>query len=213
MIHATNLRFVITGGPGAGKTTLLETLEKRGYSYVPESARAIIKERLAQGLSPRPSPDRFGRDILDRDIARYRSTSLTEQPVFFDRGVVDALYVLDRHKALSTEEITRHVTLFPYNQTVFFLPPWEEIYCTDAERDQTFSESIEVFEGLKVLYRRCGYCVMEVPRLSAELRAAFILDVVQRAGSDAARHAAHDRQHDAGDIARTHGGGEEDVGG
>jgi predicted ATPase len=38
---------VLTGGPGAGKTTLLEELGAMGYAIVPESARAIIAERLA----------------------------------------------------------------------------------------------------------------------------------------------------------------------
>jgi predicted ATPase len=39
-----NLRFIITGGPGAGKTTTLEALAERGYYYVPEVARAIIRQ-------------------------------------------------------------------------------------------------------------------------------------------------------------------------
>jgi predicted ATPase len=45
---------IVTGGPGAGKTTLLAELAARGYATVEESARAIIRERLARGASRRP---------------------------------------------------------------------------------------------------------------------------------------------------------------
>ena len=41
----TNLRFVVTGGSGAGKTAVLDALAVRGFRYVPDSARAIIKQR------------------------------------------------------------------------------------------------------------------------------------------------------------------------
>src|SRR5262249_19690760 len=100
----TNLRFVITGGPGAGKTTILHALAERGYRCAPESARAIIRERLASGLPPRPPLAQFGHEILHRDIARYRETQATDHPVFFDRGVVDALGILEEQQALSLGE-------------------------------------------------------------------------------------------------------------
>src|SRR5215510_7365808 len=96
-----NLRFVITGGPGAGKTTILHALAERGYRYAAESARAIIRERLASGLRSRPPLAQFGNEILRRDIARYRETRVTDHPVFFDRGIVDALFMLDQQQAIS----------------------------------------------------------------------------------------------------------------
>ncbi len=48
--------YVITGGPGGGKTCLLESLASMGYNYIHDTARQIIKERLAKGLTPRPDP-------------------------------------------------------------------------------------------------------------------------------------------------------------
>jgi predicted ATPase len=87
----TNLRFVITGGPGVGKTSTLEALAVRGFLYVPESARAIIKKRKESGLSPRPALARFGAEMLKADIAQYRSTTIQNEPVFFDRGMGDTL--------------------------------------------------------------------------------------------------------------------------
>src|SRR5262250_1916092 len=100
----TNLRFVITGGPGAGKTTILIALAERGYRYAAESARAIIRARLAHGLSPRPPLAQFGHEILQRDITCYRETRVTDHPVFFDRGIVDALGILDQQQAIAPGE-------------------------------------------------------------------------------------------------------------
>jgi predicted ATPase len=66
-------RIIITGGPGAGKTTLLGELARMGYRTVPESARAIIAERIAKGQTPRPEPLAFAQEILRRDTHNLRS--------------------------------------------------------------------------------------------------------------------------------------------
>src|SRR5262245_62054584 len=177
----TSLRFVVTGGPGAGKTTILNALAERGYVYAAESARAIIRERLASGLSPRPPLEQFGNAILDKDIARYRETRVTDHPVFFDRGIVDALYVLDQQHSISQRKAAEYVRSFPYNKVVLLMPPWEEIYRTDSERDQTFSESVRVCEGLKKWYARWDYETIEVPRTPIVQRVNFVLQTVEHA--------------------------------
>lgn len=89
LMRSPNLRFVITGGPGAGKTTVLRALAEHGYPHAAESARGIIRERLASGLPPRPPLARFGIEILRRDIAYYRETRITDHPVFFDRSIIN----------------------------------------------------------------------------------------------------------------------------
>ena len=118
-----NWRFVVTGGPGAGKSTLLDALAERGYGIAPEAARRLIKKRLAAGLPPRPDPVTFARAILDSDMEHYRAAADDDGITFFDRGVLDALYMLDLESALSRDEIARLVQAFPYNGTVFLLPP------------------------------------------------------------------------------------------
>lgn len=173
-----NRRFVVTGGPGGGKTTILSALAERGYSCVPESARKIIKERLAARLSPRPDLVSFSQEILSSDIEKYQDVTTCDHAMFFDRGVLDALYMLDAENALARDEIANYVQKFPYNSVVFLLPPWKEIYDTDSERDQTFEESIEVFEGMKRWYSQWGYKTLEVPRGNINERVSFILQSI-----------------------------------
>jgi predicted ATPase len=174
-----NLRFVITGGPGAGKTTTLEALAVRGFLCIPESARAIIKKRKAFGLSPRPSPDQFGAAMLQEDMARYRGTPVQHDPVFFDRGVCDALAFLYLHRAISLTEVEAQIKEFRYNAVVFLMPSWPDIYREDAERDQSFTEAVAVCEHLRQWYTHWHYDVVEVPRGSVEERADFILQTLQ----------------------------------
>ena len=177
-----NRRFVVTGGPGGGKSTLLDALAERGYRIAPEAARRLIKERLAAGLSPRPDPVTFARAILNSDMQQYRAATAHDGITFFDRGVLDALYMLDLESALSRDETARLVQAFLYNDTVFLLPPWEAIYAMDSERDQTFEESVAVFEGMKRWYARWGYQTVEVPRAGVAARASFILEAIGHPG-------------------------------
>lgn len=175
-----NRRFVFTGGPGGGKTTILGALAEREYLVFAESARRIIKERLAKGLEPRPDPILFARKILQADIENYRQTTSYEKAVFFDRGVLDALYMLDAEGALKNDEIGGYVRQFPYNPIVFLLPPWEDVYSKDSERDQSFDESVQVFEGMRSWYSKWGYETIEVPRDSLTNRQSFILNRINK---------------------------------
>lgn len=176
-----NRAFVITGGPGGGKTTLLDALAQQGFRVAPEAARRIIRTRLAQVLPPRPEPAAFAREILSSDMEQYRAAQAHDGVSFFDRGVPDALYMLDQACAITREEVAALVRRFPYNNTVFLLPPWEDIYGTDAERDQSFEEAVEVFQGMSRWYRQWGYRTVEVPRVSVANRIAFIQKII---GSD-----------------------------
>jgi predicted ATPase len=176
-----NGRFVLTGGPGAGKTTTMEALATRGFHSVPDSARAIIRQRKEAGLSPRPSLVQFGREILRRDIAQYRTTTVAERPVFFDRGVGDAVALLFLQGALTAAEAKGYLTEFRYNALVFVFPPWPDIYHTDAERDQSFAHAVAVDEEVRTWYTQWHYTIVEVPRRSVDERADFILRTIQEA--------------------------------
>ena len=65
-----------------------------------------------------------------------------------------------------------------YNNKVFIAPPWEGIYRNDAERDQSFEQSIEVYQRLEDWYREHDYNIVALPKDTIENRVGFILDQV-----------------------------------
>ena len=171
-------RVVITGGPGAGKTTLLAELAAMGYPTVAESARAMIAERLASGASPRPDWATFAGEILRRDIQKYLEHAHASTWVFFDRGVVEALAMTQEVTPLPARELEAMLAEYEFHRSVFVLPPWESIYTTDAERDQSFAEAVAVHARIVEWYTACGYSLREVPRLPAPERARHVLRVL-----------------------------------
>lgn len=134
-------RIIVTGAPGTGTTTLLLALQARGYPIVGDSARAIIQDRVARGLSPRPDADEFVEETLRRDIESFERHAATAGFVFFDRGVLDALCSLDRRAPMSERELSAWLSKDRYCSKAFLLPPWKAIYVNDAERDHPFEHA------------------------------------------------------------------------
>jgi predicted ATPase len=166
---------VLTGGPGAGKTTLLAELARRGFATAPESARAVIAERRAQGLPPRPAPLEFAQEILRRDALAYAAHAATSGWVFFDRCAIEAVGMLHEAAALSPQALAERLAPCRFWPTVFVLPPWKAIYTRDAERDHSFEHAVVVHERIVAWYGQCGHAVHEVPRLPVAQRTDHVL--------------------------------------
>ena len=175
-------RVVISGGPGAGKTTLLAEIARQGFSVVAESAREVIAERVASGLSPRPEAEAFAREILRRDIAKYKQSEFRSETVFFDRSAIEALGMVHALTPMSETNLFEQLDALRFFKTVFVLPPWRAIYCTDSERDHSFAHAERVHAEVLGWYRRCGYEVDEVPCVSVEARAQHVLRHLAAAG-------------------------------
>ena len=171
-------RIVITGAPGAGKTTLLLALQARGYTIVGDTARTIIQDRQRRGLSPRPDPYVFAQEVLRIDIENFVHHAESQRPIFFERGVLDAVCGLDRVTPLSQSELSVWLSNYRYFSKVFVLPPWKAIYVNDSERDHTFEHAESVNRMTQEWYGRCGYQVIEAPMVSVDERCTFVLGVL-----------------------------------
>lgn len=168
-------RVIFSGAPGAGKSTLLRALAARGYHVVEESARAIIRDRVGRGLSPRPAPRQFAADVMRRDIKNYHKELANPDWVFFDRAIPDGMCMLNRIAPLGRRKVEAIAKRFAYHRQVFMFPPWAAIYCNDTERDQTFSDATQVFTMLSAWYRKCGYAVVNMPLEKVDDRCDFVL--------------------------------------
>ncbi len=170
--------YVITGGPGSGKTALLEVLRLRGYRCSVEAGRGIIVDQVSIDGPALPwrDPQLFAELMLSWELRSYQLMKQDEGPAFFDRGVPDVVGYLRLMNIPVPEHMRRASAKFRYNRTVFIAPPWREIFRQDRERKQDFEEAVRTYEALSATYAGLGYELVEIPRLSPEERALFVLD-------------------------------------
>jgi predicted ATPase len=168
--------FILTGAFGSGKSTLLEHLQLRGIRGIGEPARPILAEqRSIQGNGlPEKDPRLFVELMLSRMLDAYRQSDTSLEPTLFDRGIPDIL----GYAALLGFDLPHcenAVHLYRYNAKVFMAPAWEEIYRTDDERTLPFRLAREFGNDLRAIYKRLGYSMIELPCVSVEERADFVL--------------------------------------
>ncbi len=180
LVQSNDRLFVITGGPGVGKTAILCELERRGFPCVPEAARQIIQEQVRTGGDAVPWLDakRYASLMLKRSVEDYLKHSTAKRTTFFDRGILDT-FTHARVSGFSLSEAAYiEAQKYHYNRLVLMTPPWREIYETDAERKQTFEESLVVYRVNAEIYREYGYDIVEIPCAPVQERVDFILDAI-----------------------------------
>ncbi|MBC9798396.1 AAA family ATPase [Sinomicrobium weinanense] len=172
--------YVMTGGPGVGKTTTLLALQKHGYDHVPEVARQVIREQMAQDGDALPwkNTEKYRDLMLSRSVDSYLSAleKQAEKPLFFDRGIPDTLAYSYLEDIPVSDELKEGLQDYRYRSEVFIFPPWEEIYKTDGERKQDFEEAVRTYEVMAEAYTRQGYELLVVPKTDVEERVKFILN-------------------------------------
>ncbi len=170
--------YILTGGPGVGKTTLINELSDRNYKCVPEVARQIIQEELvdAGDALPWANVKAYSRKMLECSILDYAKNNEVSENLFFDRGIPDTLGFEILMKFSYNKFLEEICMKMRYNRRIFLLPPWREIYENDNERKQNFEEALRTHDAMKVVYDKLGYQIVEVPLMSVDKRADFILD-------------------------------------
>lgn len=172
--------YILSGAMGGGKSTILVKLKASNRCCVPEPARAILAEQRqinAPGV-PEQNAELFCMLMLSRAIHNYHDNLTREGIVVFDRGIPDMI-AYARLFGLDESPYRNAAQTFRYNPTIMYLPAWEEIYTTDAERKMSFAQASTFGEAVRDVYEKLGYRILEVPRCSLEERVQFIADRMQ----------------------------------
>jgi predicted ATPase len=168
---------VIIGGPSSGKTTLIEALKVKGHCCYPEISREVIKEAQEQGIEQLflEKPLLFSELLLEGRKKQFVSAqNETAAIVFLDRGIPDVLaymhYIGDAYPSFFDQACKDH----KYN-AIFVLPPWKDIYISDAERYENYEQAQLIHTHLMETYQKYGYSIIEVPKDTVEKRVDFIV--------------------------------------
>lgn len=169
-------RILITGCSGGGKSTLLAALSAAGHATVPEPGRRIVVEELAGDGAALPwvNAGAFARKALA--LARADLQGAKGDPVFFDRGLIDAAVALQHMEGIRLEVSLGGPS--PYADPVFLAPPWPELYATDPERQHGLDEALAEYDRLARALPALGHRVVTLPRLPVADRVAFVLNTL-----------------------------------
>lgn len=172
-------RFVVISGcSSGGKSTLLAELARRGYAIVEEPGRRIVREELNSGGSALPwiDPAGFARRAITMARADYEAAAALDGSVFFDRGLIDAAAALQH--VTGEAVLARLAAAHRYHRRVFLVPPWPEIYVTDAERRHGLDAALAEYSRLLEVYPLLGYEIVVLPKVGVIERADQVLNAL-----------------------------------
>ena len=171
-----NNRVTFTGGPGSGKTSVIELLCQMGYPSAPEVGRKVIQAQVESQGTALPWLDKsaFRDEMVLEEINNYENLGDSEI-TFYDRCIIDC-YGYSKLECITISDLLlAKCCELEYCRKVFIFPPWEEIYKNDAERKQDFNEAVATYNEMVSAYKKFGYELIEVPKVSVKERAQFIL--------------------------------------
>ena len=154
--------YVITGGPSAGKTTLIKALEVQGFRVEHESARAIIDEGLAKGMTLeeiRSDQQKFQEQVFEHRRSREAHLDPGEL-IFFDRGMHDTYAYQKLHGFVVYPHMQSEIEKAEYKK-VFLLESFQ--YEDDYARTESPEVQKQLFDFLREAYERTNIPVVTIP--------------------------------------------------
>jgi len=181
------MRAVITGGAGSGKSSLLKAFntymaynDDYRFTLVHEPAREWISHFQKYDESKLPWNNRnFFQNLVEvlalKNWVKHDNTmgDPNNFTYIYDRGLVDELMYRDYFSMEFSESHYQNCLKYKYDK-VFILPFWKEIFEKDDQRIETEEQAELQEQLLKDAYYKCGYEIIEVPKLSVKERVEFI---------------------------------------
>lgn len=178
-------RYLVTGCSGGGKSSLIDLLAAWGFATIPEAGRLIVREQIAIGGSAVPwfDVDSFVERLSTASIESFDGANRLNQTVFFDRGFIEPLAYWRSRDSQAFLALNGEIGGRRYCDPVFVAPPWPELFVSDNERQHDFSEAAAEYDSICETLNYLRYRQIEIPKLSVESRAEFILtqlDIAQK---------------------------------
>ncbi|MFH1294376.1 MAG: AAA family ATPase [Candidatus Aenigmatarchaeota archaeon] len=172
--------FVVIGGPGTGKSTLVKALEDKGYyCQYDDISRQIIEECVRKGRGVETDSYMFNRRLLEKRVEQFEKAP-ENKICFFDRGIPDGIAYMES----PSEEFNEIARKYRYQPLVFALPPWKDIFRgrkhDSGRAEESFDEAIRLHEIIVKVYKNLGYNVIEIPKMTVEERAKFVVGEVAK---------------------------------
>lgn len=159
-------KFVISGGPSTGKTEVINELGKK-FKVFHEAARGILKNKRYN--------QKTQYEIFKKQLKQAREAENSEEIVFFDRGIPDALAYFEYNNFKIPKDVLENSKLkkTKYKKIFFldFVP-----YKNDEIRRESKEEAQKIHKLIYDTYADFGYEIIRVPFMSVEKRAKFIED-------------------------------------
>jgi len=171
-------KIIITGGPGTGKSTVIDALKEQNYYCFDEVSRDIIKEAQAEGTTQLflKDPNLFSKKLIEGRIRQFKEADKLSEPIiFFDRGIPDVNAYLKYIKQEIPAEFEVTTRKYQYDNLVFIMPPWDQIYVQDEERYESFNQAQLIHNKLVNYYKELDYYLIFVPFGPVENRADYII--------------------------------------
>jgi len=164
--------YVLTGGPCAGKTTTIDELSRRGHPVLAESARLIIEEKLARGktIEEIVGDPEWLVSVVRRAAEMHRE--VPHHTFFFDRGIPDSVAYYRKSDVPLDDELVHAMREFRYRK-IFLLDLVD--FENDEARSETPEEAQLLHGSIRDAYAELGYEIVEVPVMTVEDRADFVL--------------------------------------
>jgi predicted ATPase len=120
----------------------------------------------------------FAELMLGWELRSYHEALENGAQVFMDRGIPDVVGYLTLSGLPVPAHIEAAAQIHPYNKQVFLAPYWDAIFVQDAERKQDPREAEATGRVMAETYSRLGYRIVELPLVSIERRADFMVDTL-----------------------------------
>jgi predicted ATPase len=170
-------RVVISGCSGGGKSSLIGGLTSQGFPTVAEAGRILVRQELDTGGQALPwiDPKLFAERLADLTLDQFHSVSELYGLVFFDRCIIEPLVYSQMNEIDLSDKVRRSANDWRYENPIFIVPPWEEIYVHDEERKHSFQDAVAEYEALHKAFLDFNYEVCIIPKMTIENRINFIL--------------------------------------